>query len=308
MGFKQGLIKSITSPRYASGAASRVGTKLNQYIHRRVLRRFHSGERFVEKDWDNLIILDGCRYDTFKEVNWIDGSCGQCTSPASESLSFIEENFIGQNLHDTVYVSGNPYLYEIPDGTFHALYSCVESDWDGELETVPPEPIVDEAVDASHKHPHKRLIVHFMQPHAPFIGERGRRIEQGGWAPERETDSFIWTDLQYGKDGIDTETVRSLYRENLEYVLQHVEKFLDSVDGKTVITSDHGNLVGERGFPIPVKSYGHPRHYYHSALVTVPWHEVTGERRRIYSEPTVDQQTDIKEDVLDNRLADLGYR
>lgn len=27
----------------------------------------------MEKDWDNLIILDGCRYDAFKKINSIPG-------------------------------------------------------------------------------------------------------------------------------------------------------------------------------------------------------------------------------------------
>lgn len=96
-----------------------------------------------------------------------------------------------------------------------------------------------------------------MQPHAPFIGDRGSSIDQGGWAPEQETDAFIWSDLQYGRNGLNVEVVRELHRENLAFVLEYVEEFVDEIDGRTVITADHGNLIGERGFPIPVKSYGH---------------------------------------------------
>jgi hypothetical protein len=32
------------------------------------------GARVYEKDWDNLIILDACRFDTFSEENWVEGA------------------------------------------------------------------------------------------------------------------------------------------------------------------------------------------------------------------------------------------
>jgi len=36
------------------------------------------------------------------------------------------------------------------------------------------------------------------------------------------------------------------YNENLDIVLTEIEALLDELDGKSVITADHGNLVGER--------------------------------------------------------------
>lgn len=153
MGFKEGLVASLTDYRYAKGAASRLGTKANQYFHKNIWHRFHSGEYLTEKEWDTLLILDGCRYDTFLEVYWLEGSCSLLTSVASETQSFMEANFFGDELHDTVYVSGNPYLYEIPDRTFHAVYSAVESGWDPDLETIPPPPILEMATDAHERHP-----------------------------------------------------------------------------------------------------------------------------------------------------------
>lgn len=305
---KQGLYNSLTNPDYASGAISRRGMNANQFIHRNILKKFHNGIDVMEGSWDNLIILDGCRDDTFKEVNWIEGNNRSVTSSASESHSFLTENFIGKTLHDTVYVSGNPYLYDIPEGTFHSVYSAVESEWDADLETVPPEHLAEMAIDAYDQHPDKRLIVHLMQPHAPFIGEQGRRVEQGGWNPNGDSDSFIWTDLQYGRNGVERQEIKQLYQENLAYALEHVERLIDTIDGKTVLTSDHGNLIGDIGFPIPVRGYGHPPHYYHPALVTVPWHVIPGDRRQTQSDPPEKSQERIDEGVLEDRLSDLGYR
>jgi hypothetical protein len=48
------------------------------------------------------------------------------------------------------------------------------------------------------------------------------------------------------------------YKENLRHVLKNVEDLLEIINGKTVITSDHGNLIGDRLSPIPVRGYGHP--------------------------------------------------
>jgi len=41
--------------------------------------------------------------------------------------------------------------------------------------------------------------------------------------------------------------------------------------GKTVITSDHGNYIGERPSPIPIQEYGPSRGLYDEPMVRVPW-------------------------------------
>lgn len=76
------------------------------------------------------------------------------------------------------------------------------------------------------------------------------------------------------------EGIKKLYGENLGFVLKEVKKlsrFLQDLSKKTIITADHGELLGEN------KEFGHPQaawteqkiermeHTNHSKLLTVPW-------------------------------------
>lgn len=84
-------------------------------------------------------------------------------------------------------------------------------------------------------------------------------------------------------------------------------ELIDEVSGKTVMTADHANLIGERGFPIPIQMYGHPENFAHPHLLTVPWIEVSGDRRNISKDdPLVTESID--ESVIEKRLSSLGYR
>jgi len=62
--------------------------------------------------------------------------------------------------------------------------------------------------------------------------------------------------------------LRQAYRENLEIVLSHVAELCNELPGKILITSDHGELLGEGGL------YSHPCGCRHPLLVEVPYFEV----------------------------------
>jgi hypothetical protein len=266
------------------------------------------GINVVDQDWDNLIIVDGCRFDTFQEVNHIQGELKSYRSLGSESWEFMQNNFVGRELHDTVLVTANPHTTKIPPKTFHSVENLVETSWDPALRTVPPEAVSKAASEAIDKYPNKRLIVHYMQPHYPFIGEIGQQIAHGGFSPDDDSDrgEHVWTKLQYGF--LDESEVREAYRENLEIVLEEVEELFNSLDGKSVLTSDHGNLMGERIRPIPVKAYGHPRGLHIPELLRVPWlvRESTS-RRTIQADPPIEHDQ-IEDEVISDRLQALGYK
>ena len=65
------------------------------YIKRSILSFYYKrndGTHIMDEDWDNLIILDACRYDLFEEVNTIDGTLESRISLGSASItSYIEE-------------------------------------------------------------------------------------------------------------------------------------------------------------------------------------------------------------------------
>jgi hypothetical protein len=76
----------------------------------------------------------------------------------------------------------------------------------------------------------------------------------------------------------------------------------------TVVTSDHGNMVGERTGPLPVRAFGHLRGLRAPELNDVPWLELPYEqRRKVTSDPPL-EQVQMDSEVLKDRLESLGYR
>lgn len=306
---------------YREQGASVVAKKALRYAPIEVNNAFYrlrqdSPTKVMEEDWDTLLILDACRYDMFEEANDLEGKLEHRISLGSTSEEFLERNFDGKEYFDTVYVNANPYVpyLDLDEGTFHEVVNLLD-EWDEGLQTVHPETVVEAAIEAHHRYPNKRLIVHFMQPHAPFIGPKGRHDETKGWDPNREDPSLqgetVWQHLRNEKSVRSDELnqVWEAYKENLEVVLEHVEELLPRLDGDTVITSDHGNLVGERLYPIPSKQrFGHPLGVYHPGLVRVPWFRIDGENSRLIRDDAPKSEESADREVTEERLRALGYK
>lgn len=270
----------------------------------------------MEEDWDNLIILDACRYDLFEKENILPGKLSHRISPASATPEFLAHNFNNKSYDDTVYVTANPmYVTEGLENSFHETVDVWRDSWDHDEHTVQPEDMSEATIAARKEYPGKRIISHFNQPHYPFIGEKGRQIGQHagseytyrkatGQDAERE-HSTVWTLLKEGK--VSRYLAWEAYRENLELALPHVEKILKELNGKLVVTSDHGNLFGERPFRFAAPVYGHPVGFRCEHLCKVPWLEYeSGERPRIQSGSSKGI-SDLDSSIVSGRLSDLGY-
>lgn len=294
----------------AKSAVRYVPIELNNLAFR---LKWGGGVRVMEEDWDNLFLLDGCRYDIFERAEIpVAGSLESRISLGSSSEEFMERNFVGEEYHDTVYVNSNPFIprLSLDEGTFHAVIDCL-GEWDPDLQTVRPDTVASEAKKAFNNFPNKRLIVHFMQPHAPFIGELGRALVGGGWTMDRaveEREAGIWNQLRDPSNKIDLDKVWEAYEENLRLVLDEVVPLIEAWDGKSVITTDHGNLVGERLSPILTRrKFGHPYGVHAEELVKVPWFITdTIQRRKITEDPPI-EQTSVSDDEIGKRLEALGY-
>ncbi|WP_415380083.1 hypothetical protein [Halosimplex sp. TS25] len=281
-------------------------------------RLTHRGIRVLEEDWDNLVVLDACRYDMLTETGWHADRLESRRSRGSNTPEFLKENFVDRDLLDTVYVTGNPQVDVHLDGECYQVVSVWESAWDEQLGTVPPAPVTEAAIDAYEQYPDKRIVVHYMQPHYPFVGETARaaigeqsgaelsrRLADGKVDPDRD-HATVWERLQAGE--LDHETVWSAYVENLELVLPHIETLLEAFTGRTVVTSDHGNMAGERVGPLPFRLYGHPYGIYTPELVEVPWLIFErGERKQVTAGERSRADESIGDDA-DRRLEALGYK
>lgn len=236
----------------------------------------HEGIEVMERDWDHLIILDACRYDFFKEVNWLEGELEKVKSQGSTSVEFLNKNFTDY-YYNTVYVSANPFVSPHPssdpyqqepfDSEEHfpyvnQVYLKDQYDFHGVSR---PEGVVEEALQTRDRYPESNMIVHFMQPHGPFIADCEVLEEIEDPAPG-------YRDLR--REGLKWDEIKQAYKANLEMVLEQVEKLVDQLDGKVVITADHGEMIGEKFM------FSHPQAIYFKELVEVPWFEVEENSKR----------------------------
>jgi hypothetical protein len=238
-------------------------------------------------------------------------------SRGSATSEWLRANVAGRNLSDTVYVTANPQLErhrEDWDVQFHEIVNVwLDEGWDEETGTVRAETLTDAAIEAIERFPDKRILVHYMQPHYPFVPSESEVDKQHlrtiTNSDDHATGENVWNMKFTGRLPMSDEEIWSMYVDNLEYVLKSVNELLAHLSGKTVITSDHGNYVGERAWPIPIREYGHPRGIYDEPLVTIPWLEVnTGERRTIRQGNGGSQETKVDTAEIKQRLRDLGYR
>jgi hypothetical protein len=183
------------------------------------------------------------------------------------------------------------------------VFDVWKSGWDDDLGTVPPEGIT-EAFRANRAAVERaeRTVLHYMQPHAPYLargkGQKLKRIQKGirkqdeaddddgGFLsvgdtvrPKVETllegselaqKAGLWLELD------PTELVRNgtrdaaleLYEENLRIVIESVAELVAELDGRVVVTADHGEAFGEDGV------WEHHIETHIPPLVEVPWLEV----------------------------------
>ena len=248
----------------------RIKKELAKLASRKV-EKVSEGKSILDSDteWKNLIILDGARHDLYEEVN---GTTQSRNTLGSQSTEFIQKTFSEGDFSDTIYITANPFFNEkkfkeitgreIHD-VFHEVFHTYMDKWDDEENTVMPESVVQDAKTAEKLFPDKRKIIHFMQPHYPFVNSD---IADTGLNPDldRGKDEYsLWQLAEMGE--YDRNDLWKPYRENLELVMPHAEELAKTLSGTTVITADHGNLVGEYGL------YGHPRGLKHKPLKKVPW-------------------------------------
>ena len=277
--------------------------------------RYGSGTKIMQRDWDNLYILDACRYDFFKSETDLDGKLGKVTSRGRDSYEFLDENdLLDGEFHDTVYVTANPHVRYIDEGVFHAIIDDpLRSNFDKELGTVHPKFVTEAALRAHNKYPNKRLIVHYMQPHMPPVGEirnqMGKLTDGFDMTGKMSEENRFYNLVSQGK--IDKEDAITAYRENLQVVLGEVDK-LSRIDGKSVITADHGELLGENPSPLMGRTWSHGLTRSHfpksKQLCIVPWFTLqnsTPRRDTTSEQPT---HTDrLQADKAEEYLEALGY-
>jgi len=264
------------------------------------------GTNIYEFDWDALVILDACRVDLMQEVqekySFIN-EVGSITSIGSMSQEWMAKTFCetyADEIARTAYVTANVFSdEELSKDDFEELDEVWRYGWDEEAGVVPPRPVTDRAISIAREHSPDRLIVHYMQPHHPFIGDETVRAAGVDADPfGKQGGETVVDALRKGQ--ISRSEFWRCYRSNLEFVLEDVALLLSNLDAaRVVLTADHGDALGEWGI------YDHPAGCLHPAVAEVPWIETSATDTGDY-EPDLRRDNGREASVTD-RLRSLGY-
>ena len=182
---------------------------------------------------------------------------------------------------------------------FKEIIDVWEFGYDKSIDAVHPKTMIDTTIKVVNENSGCRFISKFNQIHDPYLYylNKGKKIiehenffvrnkiarkginlrkilntlfsdetiwkiqKRFGYTPSSGIAS-MW--LKYGKEGI----IKG-HTEDLRLILKYIKEIIDCFSSKTiVITSDHGELLGE------YKRYGHHTEKRYKELIEVPWFEI----------------------------------
>ncbi|MFC7070542.1 hypothetical protein [Halobaculum lipolyticum] len=275
-----------------------------------------SGRSVFSEPWDVCVILDACRADELERLSgsydWL-GPVGRFPSLASCTWNWVPETVAAtpaSTLRETEYVAANPFPEELTEpGTFAAVDPVYAYAWDDDRGTVLPRAVTDAAIRRWREGPPERLVVHYVQPHVPFLTEDASALGEENFSHDAESVRDAWDRVTAGE--LDRAVAVDRYRRTLETVLADVDLLLSSIDAdRVVVTADHGEAFGESGL------YGHPQGIDLPCLTRVPWVETSAADDGRY-DPAERDRDAVEADATDeattdaetrSRLRALGYR
>lgn len=265
----------------------------------------HQTTSIWDEDWDLLVVLDACRPEWLRKVqseyNFI-SEVDTIHSVGSHSDEWISNTFnheYADQMEDTIYITGNHYADGLENSNLATFETAHDyGGWAYDSASPPAHIITDLAVTTARETNWERCIVHYMQPHKPFLSREGERHEFSvkdwslGYEPYR----------RYLDGKISMEDLHAGFISNLKYVLEEVELLLANVDASsTVLTSDHGQSLGEDGL------WDHTAGVKHPSVRRVPWVETIATDKKTL-DPDIYESAQYDEEVLKQNLQDLGYR
>ncbi|MDZ7850716.1 MAG: hypothetical protein U5K70_07955 [Halodesulfurarchaeum sp.] len=310
-----------------------------RHTPRELIFRFKYTSEFdiMKEDWDNLIILDSCRFDVLDEMDLFENLSYKIMK-SSTSEEFIEEYFENNgDFGDTIYITANPYGARVTDTFYKNVVTFdrkfTENGKKAKVDNLgkgwEPEIVFNTALRMYKENPDKRLIIHFMQPHSPYFGEKSRSLreelrEQGyefwAWSDKldrkdkSENDNVLYSLQEAAKLNIITKgELYEIYKENILVVMEYVEKLSQEIKGKTIVTADHGEMLGDSRYFVPKNlsglknNMGHGDGIYVKELRKVPWAVIDNKERREIIDEGVNKSGD-KDINVENQLKALGYK
>lgn len=227
-------------------------------------------------DWKTLIILDACRFDFFaralEDVD-LEGDLFAVSSEVTNTVEWYEKFWNGEN-EDIILVSANPLPWagdvDVAENFYKSVWISDESDKKNQNYWQFPDATI-RAYEKTDKEA-KKCLIHFISPHLPFLGEEGKEFLRSLDTTDENKRGIYQEVIEWKRREKEHSwrEIEEYYKENLDLVLGKIEQCLCKFQDPIVISSDHGELVGERDV------FGHaPSVSSHPLLKIVPWFEVS---------------------------------
>lgn len=220
---------------------------------------------FSNEEWEAVIVLDSCRYDFFKEFykyfpNLSDGNLSKRRVEASCTPEFVERYFDDE---DFTMVTANPYVSNYSE-KFEGVQDLWSSNWDEELNTVMPEVFLKYL----RRNSAENKVFWMMQPHNPYVGSI-KYASTGGFFSNTLPFGGIVNNGAEPSGSVDRQRLKNCYKFNLIRALYCVDRMMKYVDGKVIITSDHGEMLLD-----DEEHVAHPKGVEEDVLREVPYLEI----------------------------------
>lgn len=197
-----------------------------------------------KQDWNYLIILDACRYDYFSNFykDYFEGTLLKVESKGNNTRDWFKNTF--DKFLPVVYYSTNATINSGYSNLFLKIIEVfLDSGW------LNPYTLNKKF----REFPSKKAILHYIQPH---LSNKN--------FPNIQYSLFIKTVF---KRNITIERIKEEYVKNLLTVLEACKDLIKILNGKIIITSDHGEMLGED----QLFFHEYSLQLYHPILRHVPW-------------------------------------
>lgn len=303
--------KAIKSPQKIYPYLRKRIDKLRYDVrYRNLMKQKELIHEFVEQDSFALVILDSCRMDYFQDEidSYLTGDLNRVYTPVTATIDYTRTTWT--DYYDLNYVTAMPaptdHAFERKDLRYRPTdhisdFTHVWRDSQNqELGSVTPEELTEQALQKGGE----KMVVHYAQPHAPYIGEKRLRGSENSieWGESLQEIYKKMGRYNLQDKTIPDEELRAAYRSNLQRVLASVQDLVAHLDRPIVITADHGELLGEDGRYI----HGGKRHPH---LCEVPWFTVDESIMGDFKKDTdYDSSSEkVTEQEVEEQLKNLGY-
>lgn len=260
--------------------------------------------------WDALIVCDSLRAD---EAQDLVPEVEAVRSPAPITYQWVRAFAREWAEEELLLVCANPVVNRELAGTpvRWAQVPCWLWDWetrpDG-LGTVPAEAVLRRLWRVVNRHGRpRRLVVWLLEPHVPYPGmpytDWGRGMRDG---MSRANAGHVTIRQALERGLVSWDAVLAARARNVRIALDAARRVHEGLGGTAVLTSDHGELLGEEGVA-GIRLFGHSGQVaWHPNLKRVPWVVAEGEPAGDYS-PLPDLPAWWKDDGIERKLEALGY-